>query len=52
MESHLGAIKPGLLADMVLLDRDVTTIEQAEFTEIQVNNTVIGGAMAWDIEDQ
>ena len=52
MESHLGAIKPGLLADMVLLDRDVTTIEQAELTEIQVNNTVIGGAMAWDIEDQ
>jgi predicted amidohydrolase YtcJ len=43
-ESYLGMIKPGFLADLVLLDRDITAIEPSELPEIKASRTIIGGS--------
>jgi predicted amidohydrolase YtcJ len=50
-ESHLGMIKPGFLADLVLLDRDITAIEPSELSEVKASRTIIGGSEVWNIED-
>ena len=51
MESEVGVIKPGTLADLILLDRDIISVPPEELTETQVTHTIIGGSPVWNLED-
>lgn len=42
-EGNLGAIKPGLLADMLVLDRDYLTVPVEEIKDILPDATIVGG---------
>lgn len=42
-EGNLGAIEPGLLADMLVLDRDYLTVPVAEIKDILPMATIVGG---------
>jgi predicted amidohydrolase YtcJ len=46
-EEKKGRIEVGMLADLVLLDRDLTTIEPSEIREAQVLRTVVGGRIVF-----
>jgi len=43
MESRVGSIEPGKLADFIVIDRDVMTCEAAEIIGTRVLRTVVGG---------
>lgn len=47
MERDLGMLAPGFLADLVVLDRDLTAIPPDEILETRVLGTMIGGAWKW-----
>ena len=42
-EGNIGSIKPGLLADMLVLDRDYLTVPEDEIKEIVPIATIVGG---------
>jgi predicted amidohydrolase YtcJ len=42
-EKEKGTIAPGMLADFVVLDRDITKVPPAEILKTQVLRTVVGG---------
>ena len=42
-ESHLGSIRPGLLADLLVLDRDYLTVPADEIRDIRPLATIVGG---------
>jgi len=42
-ENYLGAIKPGLLADLLVLDRDYLTVPDDEIRDIKPAATIVGG---------
>jgi predicted amidohydrolase YtcJ len=42
-ENYLGAIKPGLLADLLVLDRDYLTVPDDEIRDIRPTATLVGG---------
>jgi predicted amidohydrolase YtcJ len=44
-ESIKGTIEPGKLADLVLLDRDLTTVAAEEIADVRVVMTVAGGGV-------
>ena len=44
-EGSKGALKPGLLADVAVLDRDIFTVPTEEIREIGVTTTLVGGAV-------
>lgn len=46
-EHKKGRIEVGMLADLVLLDRDLTTIEPTMIREAQVLKTVVGGRIVF-----
>ncbi|MEE2884828.1 MAG: amidohydrolase family protein [Chloroflexota bacterium] len=46
-ENQRGSIKIGKLADLVLIDKDLTKIEKPEILEAKVTLTVLGGRIAW-----
>jgi len=46
-EDYKGRIKPGYLADLTLLDRDIFTISRKEIRKAQVLWTMVGGVMAY-----
>jgi predicted amidohydrolase YtcJ len=47
MESRLGSLSPGKLADLVVLDRDVFACEPMQIPETQVAATMIGGRFVY-----
>ena len=47
MEQNIGAIKPGLLADMVVLDRDYLAIPEDEIKDIRPVATMVGGRIVY-----
>ena len=49
MENHLGTLKPGFLADLVVLDRDLYAIAPDEILSTQVVGTLIGGEWKYRI---
>ncbi len=49
-EDIKGKLKTGMLADFVLLDRDITTIPPEEIRETQVLKTVVGGRVVFSRE--
>jgi len=46
-EANLGAIAPGLLADMVILDRDYLTVPADEIRDIRPVATLVGGSFVY-----
>jgi predicted amidohydrolase YtcJ len=42
-EKTKGRLEPGYLADMVVLDRDITKVSPQEVLHTQVLRTVVGG---------
>lgn len=42
-EDQKGRIKPGLLADLTLIDKDLRTLPPAEIRTAQVTRTIVGG---------
>jgi predicted amidohydrolase YtcJ len=50
-EEHVkGSLKPGMLADFVLLDRDITRIAPEEIADAVVLKTVIGGRLVYSAD--
>ncbi len=42
-EDDLGTLTPGKLADLVVLDRDILTVEEADIPNTQVDLTIVDG---------
>jgi hypothetical protein len=49
-EGGRGKLRPGYLADLVLLDRDLTRIPPEEIEQAAVKATVVGGRVAFSAE--
>ena len=47
-EARKGTIRPGKLADLVLLDADPTAIAPPNIKDIQPVLTILGGQLIWD----
>jgi predicted amidohydrolase YtcJ len=46
-ESRKGSIEPGKLADMIVLDQDILTIDPAHIMDIEVEQTWLGGKIVY-----
>lgn len=42
-ENYLGSVRPGLLADLLVLDRDYLTVPDDEIKDIRPTATIVGG---------
>lgn len=49
-EDRKGTLKPGMLADFVLLDRDLTAIPPETIRDTRVLKTVVGGKIVYSAE--
>ena len=47
-ESHLGAIEPGKLADLVVLDRDYLTVPDDQIDDITSVMTIVNGRIVYE----
>ena len=47
-EEQKGVLVPGKLADLVLIDRDLTRIPAAEIRDARVRLTVVGGRIVFE----
>ena len=47
-EQRKGSIEPAKLADLVVLDRDLTTVDPEAIAETRVLATMVGGTFAYD----
>ena len=47
-ENNLGAIQPGKLADLVVLDRDYLTVPADQIKDIKPVLTMVGGTIVYD----
>ena len=47
-EHHKGALAPGCLADLCVLDRDYFTCAEEEIKDIRVDITILHGAVAYE----
>ena len=47
-EKEKGKLEPGMLADMIVLDRDITSVPAAKVLETQVVRTVVGGKTVYE----
>jgi predicted amidohydrolase YtcJ len=47
-EKQKGLIVPGMLADFVLLDRDITAVTPQRLLETKVLRTVVGGKTVYE----
>jgi predicted amidohydrolase YtcJ len=47
MENRKGMIKPGFLADIVIVDKDLLTIPENEIMKTKVDYTIIGGKIVY-----
>jgi len=48
-EDDKGLLQPGMLADFVVLDRDITRVEPAALLKTQVLRTVVGGKTVYEL---
>ena len=46
-ENRKGKLKPGMLADMVLIDRDLTTMHPETIRDAKVLMTIVGGRVVY-----
>ena len=49
-EKDKGTLAPGMLADFVVLDRDLTKVAPPEILKTQVLRTVVGGKTVYQAE--
>ena len=47
-EQTKGTLRPGMLADLALLDRDVTKVDFEDLLKCRATMTVIGGEVVWE----
>jgi predicted amidohydrolase YtcJ len=47
-ETEKGLLKPGMLADFVVLDRDITAVVPSKLLETKVLRTVVGGKTVYE----
>lgn len=47
-EDILGSIEPGKLADIIVLDRDILTVDPEELLELQVLKTIVDGKLVYE----
>jgi predicted amidohydrolase YtcJ len=47
-EKQKGKLEPGMLADLIVLDRDITSVLPAKVLEAQVLRTVVGGKTVYE----
>ena len=50
-EQHKGAITPGKLADLVVLDSNILAIAPQQIAQTRVELTVLGGQIVWRESD-
>jgi predicted amidohydrolase YtcJ len=50
-EGIKGTLKPGMLADFVLLDRDLTVIPPATIRDANILKTVVGGRVVFSADE-
>jgi hypothetical protein len=50
-EDVKGTVEPGKLADLVVLDRDITAISPEEIAGAAVRTTIVGGRIVWPAAD-
>ncbi len=43
MEDRLGALAPGMLADLIVVDRDIYSVDPMAIKDVQVLGTMVGG---------
>lgn len=48
MEDRKGMLKPGYLADIVIVDRDLLTIPENEIMQTKVDYTIVDGKVVYD----
>ena len=48
METRKGIIRPGMLADLALVDTDLTRANASALKDTQARLTLLGGAVVWD----
>ena len=46
-ENYLGSIRPGLLADLLVLDRDYLTVPDDEIKDTRPTATIAGGTVVY-----
>jgi predicted amidohydrolase YtcJ len=46
-EHRIGSIEPGKLADLIVIDRDITSIPPEEILGTQVLETIVEGRTVW-----
>jgi predicted amidohydrolase YtcJ len=51
-EHTIGMLKPGFKADLLLLDRDLTTIRPDDLWQAKVRTTVVGGKVVYQAEQR
>jgi len=49
-EGSKGRLAPGMLADMVLLDKDITAIAPEDIRDVRVLKTIVGGRVVYDAD--
>src|SRR6266851_7672468 len=47
-ENEKGTLRPGMLADFVVLDRDITKVPASEILKTRVLRTVVGGQTVYE----
>jgi hypothetical protein len=48
LEERLGSLSPGKWADLVVLDRDIFTVDPMEIVDTQVRATMVAGELVYD----
>jgi hypothetical protein len=48
MEDRKGMLRPGYLADIVILDKDLLTIPESEIMKTKVDYTIVGGKVVFE----
>ena len=51
MADRLGRIEPGLLADLIVLDRDPFGIPVTELHKVRVEKTMVNGDLVFEAND-
>ena len=49
-EDRRGRLAPGYLADLVLIDRDLTRIPPEEIEQAAVRATIVGGRVVYEMK--
>ncbi|HSJ08528.1 MAG TPA: amidohydrolase [Longimicrobiales bacterium] len=47
-EDRIGSIRPGKLADLVVLSKDIMTVPEEEIRSAEVDMTIVGGAVRYE----